>query len=68
MRVSKSFAQLLDERHGFFFFQTFGLGHMVNGEILKGLGIMFLYWILQGINAMLMLVLVGLITAPLTWP
>ncbi len=50
-----------------FFLQTFGIGHMLSGEILKGLGVMFLYWILQSINAALCLVLIGFITAPLTW-
>ena len=49
-----------------FFFQTFGVGHMVSGEILKGLGIMFLYWILQSINTALCFVLIGFITWPLT--
>ena len=50
-----------------FFFQTFGLGHLAQGRVGQGLFIMFSYWALQLINAMLCLVLIGLLTAPLTW-
>lgn len=50
-----------------FFFQTFGLGHLVQGRVGMGLFIMFSYWALQVVNALLCLVLIGLVTAPLTW-
>ena len=32
-----------------------------------GLGIMLSYWALQAVNAALTLVLIGFVTAPLTW-
>ena len=49
------------------FLQTFGIGHIVQGRVGMGLFIMLSYWVLQGINALLTLVLVGFVTAPLTW-
>lgn len=49
------------------FFQWFGWGHIYSGHVLKGLVVMVSYWILQGLNALLMYVLVGFVTAPLTW-
>lgn len=50
-----------------FFFQTFGIGHLYQGRIGMGLFIMLSYWALQTINVMLMMVLIGFVTAPLTW-
>jgi TM2 domain-containing membrane protein YozV len=50
-----------------FFFQTFGVGHMYAGRVSTGLALMFGYWVLQAINAALMSVWIGFITAPLTW-
>lgn len=50
-----------------FFFQTFGVGHLYQGRIGVGLLIMFSYWVLQAINVALMAVLIGFVTAPLTW-
>lgn len=47
--------------------QTFGVGHMYAGRYSTGLAIMVSYWVLQAINAMLMTVFIGFITAPLTW-
>jgi len=50
-----------------FFFQTFGIGHMYAGRASTGLAIMFSYWVLQAINALLTTVFIGFITGPLTW-
>jgi len=47
--------------------QTFGIGHLYSGKIGTGLAIMLSYWLLQAINAALVFVWIGLITAPLTW-
>lgn len=44
------------------FFWT-GLGQIYNGQILKGI----LLIILQGINSLLMFVLIGFITYPIVW-
>jgi TM2 domain-containing membrane protein YozV len=48
-------------------FQWFGWGHIYNGNVGKGLLLMFGYWLLQGINVLLMFVLIGYVTAPITW-
>ena len=48
-------------------FQTFGVGHLYAGRYGTGIAIMFGYWTLQAINAMLLPFLIGWITAPLTW-
>lgn len=45
----------------------FGWGHIYAGRVLKGLFVMFLYWILQGINVLLTFVLIGWVTMALTW-
>lgn len=50
-----------------FLIQTFGVGHLYAGRVLRGLFIMFGYWILQGINLLLCLVLIGYLTLPATW-
>lgn len=49
------------------FFQTFGVGHLYRGRVGTGLAIMLSYWFLQAINAALCAVLIGFVTAPLTW-
>ena len=48
-------------------FQVFGLGHMIQGRFGMGLFIMFSYWGVQFINLLLSFVLIGYVTAPLTW-
>lgn len=48
-------------------FQIFGVGHIYQGRLAMGLGIMFSYWLLQAINLALSWVLVGFLTGPLTW-
>jgi TM2 domain-containing membrane protein YozV len=50
-----------------FFFQTFGIGHMVQGRVGMGLFIMLSYWGLQVINLILTIFLIGFLTGPLTW-
>jgi TM2 domain-containing membrane protein YozV len=40
---------------------------MYSGSIGKGLVVMFAYWGLQALNALLMFVLIGFVTMPLTW-
>lgn len=47
--------------------QTFGIGHLYAGRTGTGLAIMFGYWVLQAINALLVGVWIGLVTMPLTW-
>lgn len=47
--------------------QTFGIGHLYAGRVGRGLLIMFGYWIIQSINVLLMLVLVGWVTFALVW-
>jgi TM2 domain-containing membrane protein YozV len=58
---------VLLELGGGFFFQTFGVGHIAQGRVATGVTIMFSYWALQFVNALLCMVLIGLVTAPLTW-
>ena len=48
-------------------FQTFGIGHIVQGRVGMGLFIMLSYWLLQAFNVLLMGILIGYVTAPLTW-
>lgn len=48
-------------------FQVFGVGNIVAGNVGIGLALMFSYWALQFFNILLMFVLVGFFTAPLTW-
>ena len=50
-----------------FLLQTFGIGHMYAGRWGAGIAIMVAYWVLQAINALLMSVWIGFVTAPLTW-
>jgi len=49
------------------FAQLFGLGHIYQGRLKAGMGLMVSYWVLQAINAMLVSVWIGLVTVPLTW-
>lgn len=50
-----------------FFFQVFGLGHLYQGRVGMGLFIMLSYWALQAVNVGLMFLLIGFVTAPLTF-
>jgi len=52
---------------GGFFFQVFGVGNLVAGNVGVGLALMFGYWAIQGVNILLMFVLIGFVTAPLTF-
>ena len=65
-RKENTAAVLLEAIPGFFL-QTFGIGHLVQGRVGMGLFIMLSYWGLQAINMALMWVLIGWVTAPLTW-
>jgi TM2 domain-containing membrane protein YozV len=65
-RPDPTVAALLEAVPGFFF-QTFGIGHLYQGRLGMGLFIMLSYWTLQVINALLCLILVGFVTAPLTF-
>ena len=47
--------------------QWFGWGHIYSGNILTGLVVMMSYWVLQGLNILLMYLAIGFVTAPLTW-
>jgi hypothetical protein len=48
--------------------QTWGVGHMYSGKFGTGLAIMFSYWVLQAINAMLVSFFgLGIITGFLTF-
>ena len=49
------------------FLQTFGIGHIYAGNVGRGLVIMFGYWALTAINALLCYVLIGFVTWPLTF-
>ena len=65
-RQDNTVAVLLEILPGFFL-QLFGVGHIAQGRVGMGLFIMISYWVLQTINAFLMVFLIGFITAPLTW-
>jgi TM2 domain-containing membrane protein YozV len=49
------------------FLHTFGIGHIYAGNVVRGLLIMFVYWLTCGINFLLTGVLIGFVTWPLTW-
>lgn len=49
------------------FLQTFGVGHIYAGRILRGVFLMFTYWIVQAINAVLCFVLVGFVGFAIVW-
>ncbi len=61
-----STAALLEALPGFFV-HIFGIGHLYNGNVGLGLGLMFGYWAIQVVNVILMFVFIGFVTAPLTW-
>ena len=61
-----STAALLEALPGFFI-HIFGCGHLYNGNVGLGLGLMFGYWLIQLINVVLAFFIVGFITFPLTW-
>ncbi|MFT6145804.1 MAG: hypothetical protein ACJAZO_002710 [Myxococcota bacterium] len=52
---------------GGFFFQTFGIGNLVAGNVGVGLALLFGYWLALFVNLMLTFVLIGFVTLPLTW-
>ena len=57
-------AVLLEVLPGFFF-QTFGIGHIYAGNVGTGLLFMFGYWLIQFVNLLLCLLIIGFITLPL---
>lgn len=59
-------ALLLEAIPGFFF-QTFGIGHIYTGRVGLGLAVMLSYWLLLGVNVVLMGLLIGFLTTPLTF-
>lgn len=63
--MSRGVAALIEVIGGFF--QIFGLGHIATGRVAFGLFVMLLYWLLQGINFLLMYVFVGFITWAITF-
>ena len=63
---SSGTAVLLEVLPGFFC-QTFGIGHIYAGNVGVGLLFMFGYWFLQFINFLLLFLLIGIITMPLTF-
>lgn len=65
-RKENTAAVLLEVLPGVFL-QTFGIGHITQGRVGMGLFIMLSYWTLQAINAALTTVLIGFLTAPLTF-
>ncbi len=52
---------------GGFLFQTFGIGNIVAGNVGVGLALMFGYWVALFFNILLMFVVIGVVTTPLTW-
>ena len=65
-RKDPSVAAILEALPGFFL-HIFGIGHMYNGNVGKGLALMFGYWGIQFINLLLCLVLIGYLTGFVTW-
>jgi TM2 domain-containing membrane protein YozV len=57
-------AVLLEVLPGFFF-QTFGIGHIYAGNVGTGLLFMFGYWLIQFVNLLLCLLIIGFVTLPL---
>ncbi|MCY2960195.1 MAG: hypothetical protein NTY35_08515 [Planctomycetota bacterium] len=49
------------------FLQTFGIGNLYAGNIGWGLALMIGYWIAATVNFLLLFVLIGFVTWPLTW-
>lgn len=52
---------------GGLFLHTYGIGWIYAGEVGKGLIIMFGWWIVAGINAILLALVIGIFTWPLCW-
>lgn len=48
-------------------FQVFGVGNIYAGNIGLGLFFMFGYWLLCVVNALLLTIVIGFVTWPLTW-
>lgn len=49
------------------FLNTFGIGNLYAGNLGWGLALMFGYWIASAVNFLLLFVLIGFVTWPLTW-
>ena len=49
------------------FLSTFGIGNLYAGNLAWGLALMFGYWIASVVNFLLLFVLIGFVTWPLTW-
>ena len=49
------------------FFQTFGIGHMYAGNVVFGLLAMFGYWVVLGVNIVLLYFAIGWCTLPACW-
>jgi TM2 domain-containing membrane protein YozV len=63
---SSGTAVLLEVLPGFFL-QTFGIGHLYAGNVGTGLLFMFGYWFIQFINFLLIFLIIGIVTLPLTF-
>ncbi len=49
------------------FLAIFGLGNFYAGNPLAGVLLLISYWVIQGINILLMFVIIGFFTFPLVW-
>jgi len=49
------------------FLAIFGIGNFYAGNPLAGVLLLISYWIIQGINVLLMFVIIGFFTFPLVW-
>lgn len=49
------------------FLNTFGIGNLYAGNLGWGLALMIGYWISSVVNFLLLFVLIGFVTWPLTW-
>ncbi len=63
---SSGVAILLEILPGFFF-QTFGIGNLYAGSIGTGLVLMLTYWAMCVVNFLLLFVVIGYFTWPITW-
>ncbi|MEM6822882.1 MAG: hypothetical protein AAF558_13195 [Verrucomicrobiota bacterium] len=64
--ASPGIAMLLEVLPGIFF-QTFGIGNIYAGNVGLGLILMFSYWVLAAVNFVLLFVLIGFVSWPLTF-
>ena len=48
-------------------FQTFGIGHITQGKVKRGVSVMVLYWVALWLNTLLIPFWIGFLTMPLTW-